>query len=68
MLALIRGRGADYVWCGIGTGTGIPGVTVVIAAPESDLPTEDADLVVDGPDGIAALFTALADALERSKG
>ena len=44
--------------------TGIPGVTVVSAAPESDLPTEDADLVVDGPDGIAALFTALADALE----
>ena len=37
--------------------TGIPGVTVVSAAPESDLPTEDADLVVDGPDGIAALFT-----------
>jgi trehalose 6-phosphate phosphatase len=45
--------------------TGIPGVTVVSAAPESDLPTEGADLVVDGPDGIAALFTALADALEK---
>jgi trehalose 6-phosphate phosphatase len=43
---------------------GIPGVTVVSAAPESDLPPEEADLAVNGPDGIAALFTALADALE----
>ena len=43
----------------------IPGVTVISASPESELPTEEADLVVDGPDGIAALFTALADALEK---
>ncbi|MGA2827157.1 MAG: trehalose-phosphatase [Streptosporangiaceae bacterium] len=45
--------------------TGIPGVTVISASPESELPTEEADLVVDGPDGIASLFAALADALEK---
>jgi trehalose 6-phosphate phosphatase len=44
--------------------TGIPGVTVISAAPESELPPDEADLVVDGPDGIAALFTALADTVE----
>ncbi len=43
---------------------GIPGVTAVSSAPESELPTADADLVVDGPDGIAAFLTALADAVQ----
>ena len=43
---------------------GTPGVTVVSAAPESDLPPESADLAVNGPDGIAALLAALADAIQ----
>ena len=40
---------------------GIPGVNVVSAAPESEVPPEEADLLVNGPDGIAALLTTLAD-------
>jgi trehalose 6-phosphate phosphatase len=43
---------------------GIPGLTVFSASPESAVPAAEADLVVDGPDGIAALLTALADHLE----
>ena len=45
---------------------GIPGLNVVSAAPESELPKDEGDLAVDGPDGIAALLTALADAAEGS--
>jgi trehalose 6-phosphate phosphatase len=39
----------------------IPGVAVCSASPESALPQKEADLVVDGPDGVAALLTAIAD-------
>jgi trehalose 6-phosphate phosphatase len=42
---------------------GILGVTVVSAAPESEVPPSEADLAVDGPQGIAALLGALADAI-----
>jgi trehalose 6-phosphate phosphatase len=42
---------------------GIPGLTVVSAAPESEVPPSEADLPVDGPEGIAALLTAIADAI-----
>jgi trehalose 6-phosphate phosphatase len=40
---------------------GIPGLSVYSASAESALPAAEADLVVDGPEGIAALLTALAD-------
>jgi trehalose 6-phosphate phosphatase len=40
---------------------GIPGLAVCSASPESALPQKEADLVVDGPDGVAALLTAIAD-------
>jgi trehalose 6-phosphate phosphatase len=40
---------------------GIPGLAVCSASPESALPQREADLVVDGPDGVAALLTAIAD-------
>ncbi len=42
---------------------GTPGLTVFSASPESAVPPDQADLVVDGPGGIAALLTALADQL-----
>ena len=44
-------------------GTGIPGLAVCSGSPEVTALAESADLVVAGPDGIAALLTALADAL-----
>jgi trehalose 6-phosphate phosphatase len=40
---------------------GLPGLAVCSASPESARPEREADLVVDGPDGIAALLTAIAD-------
>jgi len=42
---------------------GVPGVNVISAAPESELPPSEGDLVVDGPDGIAALLAALGDVI-----
>ncbi len=42
---------------------GIPGLNVLSAAAESEVPREEADLPVDGPDGIATFLTLLADAL-----
>ena len=44
---------------------GIPGVTVYSASAESAFPAEQADLVVDGPEGVAALLTAIADHVTR---
>jgi trehalose 6-phosphate phosphatase len=44
---------------------GTPGLSVCSASPESAFPQKEADLVVDGPDGIAALLTALADHVAR---
>jgi trehalose 6-phosphate phosphatase len=44
-------------------GAGIPGLTVCSGSAEVSALAESADLVVDGPEGIAALLTALADAL-----
>ena len=44
-------------------GSGIPGLTVCSGSAEVTALAESADLVVDGPDGIAALLTALADTL-----
>ncbi len=46
-------------------GPGIPGLSVCSASPESALPEKEADLVVDGPDGVAALLTAIADRVTR---
>jgi trehalose 6-phosphate phosphatase len=43
---------------------GIPGLNVLSAAPESEVPREEADLLVDGPDGIAIFLALLADALQ----
>lgn len=44
---------------------GIPGVTVYSASAESAFPAEQADLVVDGPEGVAALLTAIAGHVTR---
>jgi trehalose 6-phosphate phosphatase len=44
-------------------GSGIPGLTVCSGSAEVTALAESADLVVDGPGGIAALLTALADIL-----
>jgi trehalose 6-phosphate phosphatase len=44
---------------------GVPGVAVCSASPESALPASQADLVVDGPDGVAALLTGIADHVTR---
>jgi trehalose 6-phosphate phosphatase len=44
---------------------GVPGLNVLSAAPESEVPTEEADLPVDGPTGIATFLTALADAIQK---
>jgi trehalose 6-phosphate phosphatase len=43
---------------------GIPGATIVSAAPESELSPDEGDLKVDGPDGVAEWLGALADALQ----
>ena len=40
---------------------GIPGVNVLSAAPESEVPAAEADLLLDGPTGIATFLTTLAD-------
>jgi len=42
---------------------GVPGATVVSAAPESELPPAEGDFVVEGPDGVADFLSRLADAL-----
>jgi trehalose 6-phosphate phosphatase len=42
---------------------GIPGCTVASASPEAQPVADAADLVVDGPPGIAALLTAIATAI-----
>ena len=44
---------------------GTPGLTVFSESPESAVPADQADLVVDGPDGIAALLEALAGQLAQ---
>jgi trehalose 6-phosphate phosphatase len=43
--------------------TGIPGLTVCSGSAEVSALAAEADLVVDGPDGVVALLIALADAL-----
>ena len=45
---------------------GIPGLIVVSAAPESEVPPSEADLLADGPEGIATFLHALADALSTA--
>jgi trehalose 6-phosphate phosphatase len=42
---------------------GIPGLTVCSGSPEVTALAQAADLVVDGPEGVVALLSALADAL-----
>ena len=44
---------------------GIPGATIVSAAPESELSPDEGDLRVDGPDGVAEFLGRLADALTQ---
>ena len=44
---------------------GIPGATIVSAAPESELSPDEGDLRVDGPDGVAEFLGALADSLTQ---
>ena len=44
---------------------GVPGVAVCSASPESALPASQADLVVDGPDGVAALLAGIAGHVTR---
>ncbi|MCW2879128.1 MAG: Trehalose 6-phosphate phosphatase [Sphaerisporangium sp.] len=46
--------------------SGLPGVTVCSASTEVTALAERADVVVDGPAGVAALLSALADAVRRS--
>jgi trehalose 6-phosphate phosphatase len=43
-------------------GEGHPGLTVCSASAENTRLAEEADLVVDGPDGVLALLAALAGA------
>ena len=45
---------------------GTPGLTVCSVSAEVTVLADEADLVVDGPPGILALLTALADAIERA--
>ncbi len=42
---------------------GIPGVNVLSAAPESEVPAAEADLLLDGPTGIATFLATLAAVL-----
>jgi trehalose 6-phosphate phosphatase len=77
LVGLVRERAADSVlFCGddLGDlpafaavealrGEGIPGCAVASASAESPQVGAAADLVVDGPHGVVALFTALADQL-----
>jgi trehalose 6-phosphate phosphatase len=44
---------------------GTPGLTVASASPEAAAVAEAADVAVDGPTGIVALLTRLADALDH---
>ena len=44
---------------------GTPGLAVVSAAPESEVPPSEADVLVDGPPGIATFLHALADAVAK---
>jgi trehalose 6-phosphate phosphatase len=43
--------------------TGIPGLTVCSSSAEVSALAAEADLVVDGPDGVVALLNAIADKL-----
>jgi trehalose 6-phosphate phosphatase len=44
---------------------GVPGLTVCSGSPETARLAAEADLVVDGPDGVATLLTSLAGLLSR---
>jgi len=44
---------------------GVPGCAVASASPESPRVAAEADLVVDGPEGVVAFLAALADKLGR---
>jgi trehalose 6-phosphate phosphatase len=46
-------------------GEGIPGLTVCSGSAEVSVLADEADLVVDGPAGVAQLLTALAEAIEN---
>jgi len=77
LTGLVRDRAAGSVlFCGDDLGDlpafasvralradGIPGCAVASASPESPQVEAAADLVVDGPAGVVALFTAIADEL-----
>jgi trehalose 6-phosphate phosphatase len=77
LTALTRERAADpVIFCGDDLGDlpafaairalraeGIPGCAVASASAESPRVASTADLVVDGPAGIVALLTAIADEL-----
>jgi trehalose 6-phosphate phosphatase len=47
---------------------GIPGLTVASASAEATEVAEAADVAVDGPPGVVALLTRLADAVDRGQG
>ena len=47
---------------------GLPGATIVSAAPESLLSPDEGDFSVSGPDGVAEFLSALADVLDSSPG
>jgi trehalose 6-phosphate phosphatase len=49
-------------------GDGLPGLLVCSGSAEVTEVAERADLVVDGPEGVAALLQSLADELERRAG
>jgi trehalose 6-phosphate phosphatase len=79
LTGLVRERGAEAVmFCGDDLGDlpafaavralrteGIPGCAVASASAESRPVADAADLVVEGPEGIVALFAAIAAALAR---
>jgi trehalose 6-phosphate phosphatase len=46
----------------------VPGATIVSAAPESELRTDEGDFTLDGPDGVAEFLEALANALPTGDG
>jgi trehalose 6-phosphate phosphatase len=49
-------------------GEGVPGLLVCSGSTEVSEVADRADLVVDGPEGVAALLQALADELDRRAG
>ena len=49
-------------------GEGLPGLLVCSGSTEVTEVAERADLVVDGPEGVAALLQTLADELDRRAG